>query len=193
MRRLIILTALSALVNVLPVRAQYNAPPPPPPGEMGGGRALVDSWFRHFLHRPPGTGNLAAAQGIDEGTASPEMTLAGILASDEYYNRAGNDDRRYLFQLFNDLAGRPPSPGEADYWWHRLVENPEGTEGRVQVAYHMILRYPQGTAVTPPPAPEYRYRRPYDRDYHEYRDDRDRREYRDDRDRDDRDRREYRR
>jgi len=191
MRRFIILTALTAPLVVLPARAQY--PPPPPAGATGGGMALVDGWIRQFLGRPANQGDVGSGQALDAGTVQPQVLLSRILACDEYYAHVGGEDRRYIRGLFRDLSGRPPSPREESYWLNRLLHTPEGMEGRTQIAYELLQRYPEALSGRAPQVPEYDYRRPSERDRDRDRDYRDRdRDYRDrdyrDRDRDYRDR-----
>jgi hypothetical protein len=155
-RRFIILAALSAPLAALPAPAQYRARRAAAPGD---GFALIDIWLRHFLRRPANALNVPGGQMLDAGIVRPEVVLALILGSDEYYERTG-DDARFIRGLFTDLTGRRPTRREARYWGNRLLHSEEGHEGRTQVAAEMIQRYPQQMSVAPP-ARAYDYRRPY--------------------------------
>jgi hypothetical protein len=162
MRRFIIVAALAAPLAALgpaPSDAQrYH-------GRRGDGYALIDGWFRQFLRRPATKENIPAGDMIDDGRVTPEAMLAGILASPEYYNRAGND-RGFIRNLFTDLAGRRPSPREAAYWFRRLLAQPAGLDGRIEVASEMLQRFPQRMSVKDEDEDEdYHYRRPYYRDH----------------------------
>jgi hypothetical protein len=119
---------------------------------------LVRAWYQKYLNREvDAVGYQAWVSGLRSGT-SPEMTLAGILSSDEYYLKGGNTPEGYIQTLFQDLTGRPPTPGEQDYWLRRLYH-----EQRVDIAYAMVTRYPQTWGAAPRPGERheiYEYRRP---------------------------------
>ena len=157
MRRLFTWALIVAPLAVLPARAQEPVPPP----DYGGGVALVSGWIHQFLGRAPNRQDIANGQAIDAGAQDPTDLLAGVVSCDEYYNRAGGDDSRYIQKLFRDVVGRQPSQREADYWVRRLQNEPPGMDGRTDVAFALLRRYPPN--LTPPqPVPD--YRRPYDRD-----------------------------
>jgi len=188
-----VLTLLTAPLAGVPAWAQYGYLPPSP-GAQGNGVALVVGWIQQYLHRQPNNDDLANGQAIDAGAADPLAILAGVFGCEEYFIRyCQRDDRRFIDLLFRNVVGRPPSRQEAGYWFNRLLQSPEGVEGRNAVAYALLQRYPPNlTAATPPapvynypvappppPAPTYEYRRPAyrvwrDRDWYEGRYDRDR-------------------
>jgi len=119
---------------------------------------LVRGWYLKYLNRDVDpTGYQSWVNGLRSGT-SPEMTLAGILSSDEYYMKGGSTPEGYVQTLFRDLAGRAPTPREMDYWVRRVC-----TEPRNDVAYAMVTRYPQIAGTIPQPwerHEQYEYRRP---------------------------------
>ncbi len=151
MRRLFPLTLLIAPLVALPAQAQERVPPP---DEGGGGVALINNWIHRFMGREPNRQDIANGRAIDDGTLDPNDLLPAILSCDEYYNRAGGDNVRYIRKLFHDVVGRVPSQREIDYWDRRLQDGPAGMDGRTEVAAALLRRYPLNAA----PA------RPFDRD-----------------------------
>jgi hypothetical protein len=128
-------------------------------------RELVRQWYRKFLDRrvdPSGYQNW-----VDELVRGqpPEMVLAAILASDEYYQRAGSTPEGFVQKLFQDLTGRLPTRAELDFWVRRAY-----TQDRVDIAHALLTRYPQTWSPEPydPRAGsphDYDYRRPIYRYY----------------------------
>src|SRR4051812_6192792 len=151
MRRIFVLTLLTAPLVGLPAWAQYGYPPPSP-GQQGNGVALVTSWIQRYLQRQPNPLDIQNGQAMDAGTADPTALLAGILGCDEYYTRSGSDDRRFIAQVFTDVAGRPPSPAEETYWFNRLLQYPQGSGGRSLLAYAPFQGYPPNLPAPAPPA-----------------------------------------
>jgi hypothetical protein len=160
MRRYILAAALGALLLPLPAPAQY----PPAPEE--GPTAMVQDWYRRFLGRQADPQAAVWVDYIKQGQ-SPDQVLSQILASSEYYRRAGGTPQGFVQRLFTDLTGRPPSQQELNYWVNRVYQS-----GRQEVAYEVLQRYPQGMEPSPPAAsgtyspsvPGYDYPR-YDYDY----------------------------
>jgi hypothetical protein len=141
MIRCLIALLLVFLASSGPVAAQrpsLHARPPFPAFSGDGATRLVRSWYRDFLGREPDPSGLRT-----HGTAlrqghPPEVVLAGILGSDEYYQRAGRRSEGFIRALFLDLAGRRPTPAELRHWRQR-----SRILGRQAVAYEMILRFPR--------------------------------------------------
>jgi len=141
---------------------------------------LVTDWYRHFLGRSEDPGIVGWAQQLDAGQP-PEKVLALILGSPEYYDRCGGTPRRFVGALFQDLTGRPPTREQAAVWLRRLALDPNGGESddeRVDVAYNVLLRYPQNYQVAPPPPPPViidrdHHDRDWDRRYWDHDDDHD--------------------
>jgi hypothetical protein len=102
---------------------------------MGGNGdivAMVTSWYQRFLGREPDQGANDWVQRLQNGT--PEQSvLAGILGSDEYYNRSGSNVEGFITALFRDLLNREPSPQElANLMQQSYSNNREG------IAYEVI-------------------------------------------------------
>jgi hypothetical protein len=122
---------------------------------------LVSSWYQRFLGRvpdPQGLANWVAA--LRQGN-SPEMVLAPILGSQEYWDRAGGSPQGFITNLFRDIAGRNPNPAEFNHFMRRMR-----TQSRIDLAYALLTRYPMSwqmpTTTFPPPEPSWDYRRPFD-------------------------------
>jgi len=165
MRRFFAFGLLGVLVLTPTTRGQY-------PTGAGTAFLMVSGWYKHFLGRDPDLYGSAWVNALQAGQA-PASVLAGILTSDEYYNRSGNTPEGFVRQLYLDLTGRQPLPAEMDYWVGRLYQS-----NRTDVAYELLLRYPNvwepstgggyyPNAAPPPPAltpyypNTYDYRRPH--------------------------------
>jgi hypothetical protein len=122
---------------------------------------LVRAWYQRYLNRDVDPAGYQTWVGALRTGSSPEMVLAGILSSDEYYNKGGGTPEGYVTVLCQDLTGRPPTPQERDYWARRVYYEP-----RQDIAYAMLTRYPQTWGNAPAPdwhrhEPVYEYRRPF--------------------------------
>jgi hypothetical protein len=151
-----------ALVGVLAAATAASAQPPP---YGGTAESLVDSWYARFLNRQRDPCAAVWIGAIRQGQ-SPASVLAQILASQEYYDKSRDTPEGFIQTLYLDVTGRQPTPQEFNYWMQRL-----NTSDRTDVAYHLLVRYPQGwqgaaPVYAPPPqpgytfAPHYEYRRP---------------------------------
>src|SRR4051812_30022536 len=98
MRHFMLLALLAGGLLPASASAQYY-----PNGYPGYGRvdpyALVQSWYQRFLGRAPDPGSDAWIQQLQQGNP-PEAVLAGILSSDEYYQRSGNNPQSYIMALY---------------------------------------------------------------------------------------------
>lgn len=120
-------------------RAQNTGTPPnaaPRDAQM-----LVDSWYKQYLHHRASLDADAAVQAV-RGGQSPELVLAGILSSNEYYRLAGGTPVTYIQQLYGDLRNRAPSRSETNYWLRRLQ-----VDTRKNVAYNLVAPHPQSWGV----------------------------------------------
>jgi hypothetical protein len=138
MKRLLQIIGLAVLLAPLPGSAQFF------PGAFDDGpNRLVQEWYNRFLGR--GTDPYASVwvEAIRSGQA-PEGVLAQILASDEYFQRAGNTPEGFVRRLHQDLTGRLPAPREAQFWIGQTFRG-----GRQDVAYQMLMRYPQDWGRAP--------------------------------------------
>jgi uncharacterized lipoprotein YbaY len=72
----------------------------------------ISQWYRQYLLRDATQQELAAWQAhLQAGRSLPDIQ-AYILSSSEYYDRLGNQNSRYLTELFRNLFGRQPSAAE---------------------------------------------------------------------------------
>ncbi len=152
MRRFFIAALLGALLVTTPGAAH--------PEYVPDNTALVDGWYVRYLGRNAELGASGWVNTLNAGN-SPASVLAGIVGSDEYYQRAGNTPAGFVATAFRAMTGRSPTLGEQRFWVDRLYRS-----NATDVAYEMLLRYPHGLdAVAPRPAapPVYEYRRPLER------------------------------
>jgi hypothetical protein len=210
MRRFLTAVLFGVLAAAVPtaVQAQYAA--------SAQSQAVVADWYNRYLHRAMGAEAVGWAQDLDQGQ-DPTKLLAGILGSDEYYIRCGSTIQGYISTLFADVTGRQATAAEYNFWLNRLAQIGGAApdyEQRLDVAYEMLMRYPQGwqgaaptyvaptyvapTVIVPPvynygrrygDHDDYEYRRPYVPAVRWDRDHRDNhdRDHRDNHDRDHRD------
>jgi len=167
MRRfnLIVMACCALLALAAPASAQrsrwfYN----PYRTDVVQTRALPDSpenlvrfWYEKYFNREPDPSGMATWAGSIRNGQAPEAMLAGILNSDEYYNKAGGTPEGLIQTLFTDVVGRAPTAAEFDYWMNRYLQ-----AGGQDVAYALITRYPQSWTGQTARAEDFRsfYRRP---------------------------------
>jgi Domain of unknown function (DUF4214) len=111
---------------------------------------LVNGWYRQYLGRdadPSGAVTWTRALRC----AGPEATQAGILASEEYYCRAGHTPEGFVASLYADVLGRQACAQEIRDWVDRLCR----CKGREQLALDFLVaartELAQRAAVPPPP------------------------------------------
>jgi hypothetical protein len=150
MKRLLVIAALGLLLVPLPGSAQY-----PPNYGYNDPEQMVQGWYRQFLGRAADPYASSWIEQLKSGQA-PEAVLGGILASSEYYLRAGGTPDGFIRRLHMDLTGRPPGASEVQFWLNRLYQS-----DRQDIAYKMLQRYPQGWGGAPAAPPEPDYRRPF--------------------------------
>ena len=128
MRRIVFVAALVVAVSWVPsARAQF----------FGDPNDIVFHWYRAFLRRDPDpAGARFWANRLRRGN-DPNTVLAGILGSEEYYQRAGSRPDRFVVQLFVDLLGRTPTQREIDFWVRRQF-----TDSRQDVAFQVLSQNP---------------------------------------------------
>jgi hypothetical protein len=94
----------------------------PPPGAHNY-RALVESWYQLFLHRPADPDGLRDYVGRLRRGIAPEDVQAGFLGSEEYYRLQGSRPRRWVAALYADVLDRSPTPREINGWIETLARN----------------------------------------------------------------------
>ena len=128
----------------LPTTAQA---PARQPARAEDPHALVRGWYRQFLDREPDPAGLTNwVKELAAGT-DPAAVLATILASDEYYLRAGRSPQGFAREVLVDLTGREPDPQELRQW-ARQAGRPEE---RHALALDILKRHSQ--ALLPPADP----------------------------------------
>jgi len=114
--------------------------------------ALVASWYQTYLGRAPDPGAAGWVTQLNQGVPADQI-LADILASDEFYGRAGSTPQGFVTLVYNDVVGRAPNPGELNYWAGRFY-----TTDRPAIVEGILGRYPgvwvkPAAVAVPPPVP----------------------------------------
>jgi len=122
----------------------------------GDSNSLVDYWYRAYLGRAPEAEGLATwANQLNQGVPANQV-LATILASDEYYRRAGGIPQGFIARLYSDLLNRAPSSADLNFWVGRMY-----TEDRTVLVLQFLEQNPGvwvgsnpavSTAVPVPPS-----------------------------------------
>lgn len=177
MKAIKIVALLGLLLLTQPVAAQFGqrvppqpVPPQPTPLPQYPGQSsyydydpseMVRSWYLRYLDREPDTiGAQSWIEALRQGYR-PEMVLAGMLGSQEYYQRAGGTPNGFIQKLMTDITRQYPDRRQYDYWIRRFH-----AERREDLAYSLISRYPSSWQVDPlylDDNTRYNYRRPLDR------------------------------
>jgi hypothetical protein len=111
---------LGLVTAATPARAQFYRDRPA--RSETSAAALVRSWYRHYLGRDVEPSGLYYWVDQLNNGASPTWALSQILASDEYYARAGKTQEGYVKALFQDVLGRKPTRREYRTWLERLED-----------------------------------------------------------------------
>jgi hypothetical protein len=91
-----------------------------PPPVQNNQRALVESWYQLFLHRPADEGGMRDFMDRLRRGASPLEVQAAMLGSDEYFRLNGSRDRAWIAAMYSDVLNRSPSPREVQGWVQSL-------------------------------------------------------------------------
>jgi len=126
MRSILLIATLTCLT---PAAAQAQT--------YGDSNSLVDYWYRTYLGRPAESEGLATwANQLNQGVPANQV-LATILASDEYYRRAGATPEGFIAQLCNDVLKRAPTTADLDFWIRRMY-----TEDRPVMILQFLNQHP---------------------------------------------------
>ena len=82
----------------------------------------VTAAYQRYLGRPPTTTELAAWHQMPDINYRLTTLPMQFLGSQEYYDRAGNNNLVWLERVFTEMVGRPPSPTELDQWNRRFAD-----------------------------------------------------------------------
>lgn len=106
MFRCLRLAVLVILLCSVPAPAQTGSP------NSQNQYRLLQQWYRRYLDREPDADGLEKWLTQFRQGVTPQVVLAGILASEEYYQRAGASDDRFLRSIYADVVGREPNAAE---------------------------------------------------------------------------------
>jgi S1-C subfamily serine protease len=138
------------LLLALAVSAVSLQPPPsaplPSPERPG---ALVRAWFEKYLKRPADQASVHAnADALRDGLP-PDAVLGNILASQEYYEKAGGTPQGWVNALLADVLGPGADRQEADRWSQLFALTDQVDEDRAWVARRLLRRHPDAIYLRP--------------------------------------------
>jgi hypothetical protein len=102
----------------------------------GGAERMVASWYRQYLGRGMDPGARQWVNMLRRGE-DPLFVQSGILASQEYWERAGQDPGRFVDNLFRDVVGQRPTRRDFNYWAGRFSWG----ENRQDVVLDFLSQY----------------------------------------------------
>ena len=103
---------------------------------------VIQEYYQTLLGRAADPGGLQFWLNLTQSGAPLEQVLAGIAASEEYFQRQGGTSDGFVRGLYRDVLGRiaPPSQPELDFWIARLGIAPRGPQAaRADVALGFAL------------------------------------------------------
>jgi parallel beta-helix repeat protein len=77
---------------------------------------VVKAYYLRFLHRTPDDAGLAFFANYLQNGGRDEDLIASLVASPEYFNRAGGTNRAFVAQAYLDILRRVADPGSLDAW-----------------------------------------------------------------------------
>ena len=84
---------------------------------------IITKFYHDFLLRPVEASGLAYWKQQYINSGGPELTIAGMISSPEFFQSAGGTNQSYIEQLYVRLLGRPSDPAGLDYWTNLLDSN----------------------------------------------------------------------
>jgi len=91
-----------------------------PPARADRAERQVVAWYQRYLDRYPDENGIRDWTEKLRRGRDPLDVEAEILASDEYWERAGSNPAGWVDRLFRDTTGRPPSRQEFRFWADRV-------------------------------------------------------------------------
>jgi len=85
----------------------------------GDSSSLVEYWYNKYLGRQGDPTMATWVNSLNQGTP-PDQVLTGILASDEYYRRAGGTPQGFIARLYADVLNQTASAATLDFWTRRM-------------------------------------------------------------------------
>jgi hypothetical protein len=121
--------------------------------ERSRAAAVVDGWYRHYLHRPVDPAGIHCWVPHVLQCADLCTVEAMILSSEEYFRRGGYCPRAFVVNLYRDICGDlHPTPREVGYWVSELERS--GCRQTVALRFIHEHRRPARVARTYVPIPE---------------------------------------
>ena len=77
--------------------------------------------YRRYLRRDPTYLELAALRATPGIVDRLQTMPLELMAAQEYFDAAGNNNRVWLESVFQEIVKRPASPAELDQWMQRYA------------------------------------------------------------------------
>src|SRR5262249_10604221 len=84
--------------------------------------AVVTVWYQHHLGRDPEPAGLARWVSRLKQGENHDDVLAGLLASQEYFDRHGSSSQGFVRGLYREILYREPTAAEVNSWVRRLLD-----------------------------------------------------------------------
>lgn len=78
--------------------------------------------YRQYLNRPPSNAELAALRFGPDLTSRINTLPIELMASQEYFDAAGNNNQLWLERVFGVIVGKSPTQTEFDQWMRRYAD-----------------------------------------------------------------------
>jgi hypothetical protein len=100
-----------------------------PPLGQNDQRALVESWYQLYLHRPSDPAGMRDYLDRLRRGADPLEVQAAFLGSDEYFRLHNSRNRSWVVALYADVLDRSPTPREINHWVQSLNRSGGARDG----------------------------------------------------------------
>ncbi len=100
----------------------------------------LTSMYRKYLNRDPSFIELAALRATPGIDARIDSVPLDLMASQEYFDAAGNNDALWLERVFTQVVKRPPSQGELTQWRQRYADLRDSRTDLLRQLYSVVTR-----------------------------------------------------
>lgn len=108
--------------------------------DYGSIDARLTSMYRKYLNRDPTFIELAALRTTPGIANRIDSMPLDIMAGQEYFDAAGNNDSEWLYRVFTQVVKRPPSNTELQQWMQRYGELRNSRTDLLKQLYSVVGR-----------------------------------------------------